>query len=95
MTLCSQADLLDELLIDNHKYALTARLQSDPIERRLSQYRQLNGGHFLVSLREVETSEKILLYQTLLKENINFWQEELAVTNTSQEIKNLKKLLIL
>ena len=38
-TLRSQADLLDELLIDDHKYILTARLQSDPIERRFSQYR--------------------------------------------------------
>ena len=73
-TLRSQADLLDELLMDDHKYILTARLQSDPIERRFSQYRQLNGGHFLVSFREVEISEKILLCQTLLKESINFWE---------------------
>ena len=92
-TLRSQADLLDELLIDDHKYILTARLQSDPIERRFSQYRQLNGGHFLVNLREVETSEKILLCQTLLKENINFWEEELAVTNTTQEIEKFKEAL--
>ena len=91
-TLRSQADLLDELM-DDHKYILTARLQSDPIERRFSQYRQLNGGHFLVSLREVETSDAILLYQTLLKENINFWEEELAVTNTTQEIEKFKEAL--
>ena len=66
-TLCSLADLLDKLLMDDHKYILTARLQSDPFECRFSQYRQLNGGHFLVSLREVETSEKILLCQTQRK----------------------------
>ena len=34
-------------------YILRARLQSDPIERRFSQYRQVSGGRFLVSLREV------------------------------------------
>ena len=79
--------------MDDHKYILTARLQSDPIERRFSEYRQLNGGHFLVSLREVETSEKIWLCQTLLKENINFWEEELAVTNTTQEIEKFKETL--
>ena len=79
--------------MDNHKYILTARLQSDPIERRFSEYRQLNGGHFLVSSREMETSEKILLCQTLLKENINFWEEELAFTNTTQEIKKFKEAL--
>ena len=80
--------------MDDHKYILTARLQSDPIERRFSQYRQLNGGHFLVSLREVETNEKILLCQTQLKENINFWEEELAVPTQPRKLKNLKKLLI-
>ena len=92
-TLRSQADLLDKLLMNDHKYILTAHLQSDPIERRFSQYRQLNGGHFLVSLREVETSEKILLCQTLLKENINFWEEEPAVTNATQEIEKFKEAL--
>ena len=92
-TLRSQADLLDKLLMDNHKYILTARLQSDLIERRFSQYRQLNGGHFLVSLIEVETSENIFSCQTLLKENINFWEEELAVTNTTQEIEKIKEAL--
>ena len=92
-TLRSQADLLDKQLMDDYKYILTARLQSNLIECKFSQYRQLNGGHFLVSLREVETSEKILLYQTLLKENINFWEEELAVTNTTQEIEKFKEAL--
>ena len=92
-SLRSQADLLDELLMDDDKYILTAPLQSDPIDRSFSQYRQLNGGHFLVSLREVETGEKILLCQTLLKENINFWEEELADTNTTQEIEKFKEAL--
>ena len=27
--------------------------QTDPLERQFSQYRQMNGGRFLVSLREV------------------------------------------
>ena len=79
--------------MDDRKYILTARLQRHLIECRFSQYRQLNGGHFFVSLREVETSEKILLCQTLLKKNINFWKEELAVTNTTQEIEKFKEPL--
>ena len=41
-TLRSQAMLIDELLSDGYDYILTARLQSDPIERR---FRQLRGGH--------------------------------------------------
>ena len=41
----------------------------------------------------MKTSKKILLCQNLLKENINFWEEELAVTNTPQEIEKFKEAL--
>ena len=35
----------------------------------------MNGGNFLVSLREVNSSEKILLLRTMVKEGINFWED--------------------
>ena len=38
----------------------------------------MNGCRFLVNLREVQNSERILQYRSLLKENINFWEEDLA-----------------
>lgn len=76
-TLRSQAMLIDELLNDGYDFVLTARLQSDPIERRFSQYRQMSGGRFLVSLREVLNSERILSCRSLIKENVNFWEEDL------------------
>ena len=53
VTLRAQALLIDELLEEGYLFVLTGRLQSDPIERRFSQYRQMSGGRFLVSLREV------------------------------------------
>ena len=91
-TLRSQASLMKELFMSQEfKYILTVRLQSDPIERRFSQYRQLNGGHFLVSLREVSSSEKILLLRTLLKDNINFWEEDLDETKSKDYTKELKE----
>ena len=37
------------------------------------------GGQFLVSLREVESSKKILLIQSLIKEDINFWNENIHI----------------
>ena len=78
ITLRAQAMLIDELLTDDgYSYVLTARLQSDAIERRFSRYRQMSGGRFLVSLREVLNSERILACRSLLKENINFWEENL------------------
>ena len=66
LTLKSQAMLINELLNEEYDYVLTKvlltrRLQSDPIENRFSKYRSMSGGRFLVSLREVETSEKILI----------------------------------
>ena len=38
--------------------------------------RMMHGGHFLVSLVEFNTSDKILLMRSLLKENIIFWEED-------------------
>ena len=60
VTLRAQAHLIAELLEEGYSFVLTRRLQSDPIERRFSQYRQMSGGRFLVSLREVLNSESIL-----------------------------------
>ena len=48
---------------------ITARLQSDPVERRFSQYRQMSGGRFLNNLREVLNSKRILRCRFLIKEN--------------------------
>ena len=73
--------LIDELLSDGYSYFMTGRLQSDPIERRFSQHRQVSGGRFPVSLREVLISERILSCPSLIKENINFWEEDLESDN--------------
>ena len=59
VTLRAQAHLIDELLEEGYSFVLTGRLQSDPIERRFLQYRQMSGGRFLVSLREMLNSKRI------------------------------------
>ena len=41
----------------------------------------MNGCRFLVNLREVQSSERILQYRSLFKENINFWEEDLTSEN--------------
>ena len=71
----AQADLIDGLTDDAYKFVKTAKFQSDPIEKRFSQYRQMSGERFLVSLRDVLNSERILSCRSLIKENINFWEE--------------------
>lgn len=49
------------------EYVLLGKLQSDPIERRFGQYRQMAGGNFYVSVRQVCESEKNLRVRYLVK----------------------------
>ena len=46
----------------------------------------MSGGKFLVSLREVLNSERILSCRTLIKENINFWEEDIEPDNNLSTI---------
>ena len=66
-TLRGHAQLIEDLLDDGFDYVLTARFQSDPLERRFGQYRQMSGGRFLVSLKDTEISEKIIKIMSLVK----------------------------
>ena len=59
--------LSSELLRESYEYVLTGRLQTDPLERRFSQYRQMSGGRFLVSLKEVLRSESIIKIKSMLE----------------------------
>ena len=72
---------------------MTSRLQSDPIERRFSQYRQMSGGRFLVSLREVTNSERIIRCRSLVKVDINFWKEDIGSDKPSLDFSALLALL--
>ena len=59
---------------------LTARFQSDPLEKRYGQYRQMSGGRFLVGLKDVVFSEKILKIKSLVKEGLDI-DEGVKVTD--------------
>ena len=59
-TLLCYAALIVELLDEGYRCILTSRFQSDLLERRFGQYRQMNGGRFLVGLRDVTYPEKVL-----------------------------------
>ena len=97
-TLRAQASLIEDLLADDYDYVLVARFQSDPLERRFSQYRQMSGGRFLVGLREVYCSERILACRSLIMEDIDFWKEDIrpqiSDSNVSNFLEELSKLEI-
>lgn len=67
--------LMQELLEQRYEYIFIRRLKRDPLENIFSQYRQMSGGGFLVSLRELLSSERILTCRSLLTENVNIWEE--------------------
>ena len=92
-TLRAQALLVEELLEEGYEFVMMGRLQSDPVERRFSQYRQMSGGRFLVSLREVMNSERILQCRALIKAGINFWEEDLSNENIPAVSETFTKYL--
>ena len=93
LTLRAQSGLIKELLSEGYDFVMTSRLQSDPIERRFSQYRQMSGRRFLVSLREVTNSERIIRCRSLVKADINFWKEDLGSDKQSLDFSALFALL--
>ena len=82
LTLRSQAMLIGELLNEDYDYVLTRRLHS-----RFSKYRSMSWGRFLVSLREVKSSEKILIRRSLLKSGIDFWKCDLGKADEDEKRK--------
>ena len=45
----------------------------------------MSGGRFLVSLEEVTNSENFLKINSIVKENVNFWEEDIFINNDLQE----------
>ena len=58
---------------------LTAHFQSDSIERRLGQYRQMSERRFLVGRKDVTLSETILKIKSLVEESIDI-KDDIKVT---------------
>ena len=93
LTLRSQSMMIRDLFADGFKFLRCRQLQSDPIERRFSQYRAMSGGRFLVSLREVQTSEKILKSRSLLKIGFDYWTEHIEEIKDDAFSDETKKFL--
>jgi len=88
-TLRCHAALIEDLLQDGYKYVLTARFQSDPLERRYGQYRQMSGGRFLISAKDVNNSEKILKIKSLVREGFDIEDSIKIKTDYTEEEEDL------
>ena len=82
-TLRCIANLTDDLLNENYDYICTSRFQSDPTERHFSKYMQMSDGCFLVNLREINNSKKILSLNSIIEADLNFWEENIYAENTA------------
>ena len=51
----------------------------------------MSGGRFLVSLLEVRNTERILVCRSLLKADVDLWQEDLVTEN--EDIENFMSIL--
>ena len=49
----------------------------------------MSGGRFLMSLRGVLSTVRILACRSLLKQNINFWEENLKPVQKNDKILNI------
>ena len=67
---------MGELHNESYQYVINRRLQSDPIENRFLQYRQMSGGRLLESLRVVLTSERTLACRSLLQQGFDVWSHK-------------------
>ena len=86
-----QASLIEDLLSEGYSFVLTSRFQTDPLEKRYSQYRQMSGGRFLVSAKDVAHSENILKIKTLVREGFDL-NESLKINHdNSDATSNLLK----
>ena len=81
-----QASLIEDLLSDGSKFMLTARFQSDSIEKRFGQYCQMTGGRILVGLKDVIWGERILKIKSLVKESIDI-KSDIKVTENDDAIQ--------
>ena len=82
-TLRCSASLIEDLLSEGYRFVLTARFQTDPLERRFSRVRQMSGGRFLVGLREFESATQALGVISLIKESVNIWDEDVRPENNT------------
>ena len=82
--------LIEDLLAEGYGFIMTSRFQSNPLEKRFGQYRQMSGGRFLVRLREATSSEKIIKLKILLKDDIEI--SNIMDSNVEQD-ENIETLL--
>ncbi len=74
-----------------YEYVLLGKFQSDPIERRFSWLRQLSGGNFYISVRQLLENEKKIRATSLLKFSRCSLTEIRSLGNDENQSENLSR----
>ena len=71
--LCRNLRTLIVHLLDDHnfKFVLTGQISSDPIESRFGRYRQMSGGNYFISVKQLLESENKIKLSSLLNSGIS------------------------
>ncbi len=83
-----------------YKYVLLGKFQSDPIEKRFSWLRQLSGGNFYISVRQLIQNEKKIRTSSLIKfshcslTEIRSLDQENQAEKLSSKVATFCKLLL-
>ena len=67
---------MEDLFAEWFEYIVTSKFQRGPTDRHFSHYRSMSDGQFLVSLREVITTENILGFRSILKAEEDYWLKD-------------------
>ena len=77
----------------NFQYVLLGQIQSDPLEKRFSWYRQMSGGNYFVSVKQVLEAEKAIKMKSLLKfSGLSFEEAAFVIGNSDLSKEELLKV---
>ena len=92
MTRFMGLDIFSDRLSVDFAYVLLGMIQSDIIEGRFGWYRQLSGGNYYVSVRQILEAEKKIRFKSLIKFS-NMTVTEVQLVMSDQELS--KAVIIL
>ena len=77
----------------NMKYILTAKFQTDKLESRFGQYRQLAGGNYNISIRQIFECEKKLRIMSVLQRNLPLNDQKVVLKSFETNWDGMEKAL--
>ena len=75
----------------NMRYILTAKFQTDKLESRFGQYRQLAGGNYNISIRQIFECEKKIRIMSVLERNLPIHNQRVVLKNLDTNWEDMER----